>query len=308
MKNAQYQVTEEQKEEVIESQGVDVIEDELELNEEERYILEMFKNKLEMPEKLEPVNLRYEDKKKVRENTKKLSDILDKIKTENINGSNLLVLAAANVVADLVGRKEKRAGKKQEPFWKRRMKKQIKNIESNITRLEQWRENKLQSTYWKKRFEEKYFVKNKGISTVIEELKQIVKVVKAKFRKYDARNDTFYQNRLFETNQKLLFEKLEGIERGNDVQPDAEESITFWNRLMGQNVRHNQKAQWMKDIEEKCKDIERQEDIKINVENVKKQVKKMSNWKSSGPDGVHGYWMKNFTSLHERMSVQLNIC
>ena len=183
--NAQHQETEVQQEDVIESQGVDEIEEELGLNEEERYILEMLKKKLEMPEKLEPVNLRYEDKKKVRENKKNLNDVLDKIKTENLNGSNLLVLAAANVVADLVGRKEKRAGKKQEPFWKRRMKKQIKDIESNITRLEQWRANKLESTYWKKRFEEKYFVKNKGISTVIEELKQRVKVIRAKVRKYD---------------------------------------------------------------------------------------------------------------------------
>ena len=101
------------------------------------------------------------------------------------------------------------------------MKKQIKDLESDITRLEQWRVDKLESKYWKVRLQKKYFVKNKGISTVIEELKQRVKAIKAKIRKYDARNDTFHQNRLFETNQRLLFEKLEGMERGNDVKPNA---------------------------------------------------------------------------------------
>ena len=45
---------------------------ELELGEEERYILEIFKKTLEMSEKLEPVNVRYEDREKVRENIKKL--------------------------------------------------------------------------------------------------------------------------------------------------------------------------------------------------------------------------------------------
>ena len=45
---------------------------ELELGEEERYILEIFKKTLEMSEKLETVNVRYEDRKKVRENIKKL--------------------------------------------------------------------------------------------------------------------------------------------------------------------------------------------------------------------------------------------
>ena len=268
----------------------------------------MIKKKLEMSENLEPVNLRYEDKKKVRENTKKVNDIIEKIKTKDLNGTNLLILAGANVVADLVGRKGKRTGKKQEPFWRRRMKKQIKDLESDITRLEQWRVDKLESKYWKVRLQKKYFVKNKGVSTVIEELKQRVKVIKAKIRKYDARNDTFHQNRLFETNQRLLFEKLEGMERGNDVKPNADESTAFWNGIWGQDVRHNEKAEWMRDIEEKCKDIKRQDDIKMNVEDIKKQVKKTPNWKSSGPDGVHGYWIKNFANLHERISEQLNGC
>jgi hypothetical protein len=31
-------------------------------------------------------------------------------------------------VADLVGKKGTRTGKKQEPFWRRRMKKQIKDL------------------------------------------------------------------------------------------------------------------------------------------------------------------------------------
>ena len=51
------------------------------------------------------------------------------------------------------------------------MKKQIKDLESDITRLEQWRVDKLESKYWKVKLQKKYFVKNKGVSTVIEELK-----------------------------------------------------------------------------------------------------------------------------------------
>ena len=109
----------------------------------------------------------------------------------------------------------------------------------------------MESKYWKVRLQKKYFVKNKGISTVIEELKQRVKAIKAKIRKYDARNDTFHQNMLFETNQRLLFEKLEGMERGNDVKPNADESTAFSNGIWGKDVRHNEKAEWMRDIEEK---------------------------------------------------------
>lgn len=31
-------------------------------------------------------------------------------------------------------------------------------------------------------------------------------------------------------------------------------------------------------------------------------------WKSQGPDGMQGYWLKTFTVLHERIATQLNEC
>ena len=34
----------------------------------------------------------------------------------------------------------------------------------------------------------------------------------------------------------------------------------------------------------------------------------MSNWKSPGPDLVQGFWLKNFSSLHERVRLQLKEC
>ena len=30
----------------------------------------------------------------------------------------------------------------------------------------------------------------------------------------------------------------------------------------------------------------------------------MHNWKDSGKDGVQGYWIKNFSNLHERINIQ----
>ena len=46
--------------------------------------------------------------------------------------------------------------------------------------------------------------------------------------------------------------------------------------------------------------------MKITAATVKKQVKKMASWKS--PDGLHGYWLKNFTTVHARLVEQLNEC
>ena len=34
----------------------------------------------------------------------------------------------------------------------------------------------------------------------------------------------------------------------------------------------------------------------------------MPNWKSPGPDIVQGFWLKNFSSLHERTRLQVKEC
>ena len=34
----------------------------------------------------------------------------------------------------------------------------------------------------------------------------------------------------------------------------------------------------------------------------------MPNWKSPGPDVVQGFWLKSFSSLHERIRLQLKEC
>ena len=70
-------------------------------------------------------------------------------------------------------------------------------------------------------------------------------------------------------------------------------------------MRHNEDAEWLKDVENELGTVEAQENIKIVVSKVKNQVKKIPNWKSHGPDGVQGYWIKKLTNLHETIARQL---
>ena len=50
-------------------------------------------------------------------------------------------------------------------------------------------------------------MKNKGLNVTIEVIKQGIKAKTIKLQKYDERNNQFAQNRLLQTNQKLLIEK-----------------------------------------------------------------------------------------------------
>ena len=50
----------------------------------------------------------------------------------------------------------------------------------------------------------------------------------------------------------------------------------------------------------------KQNHIKITTEMIKDLVKKIPNWKSPGPDGVQGDWLKKLTALHEHIAKQID--
>ena len=50
-----------------------------------------------------------------------------------------------------------------------------------------------------------------------------------------------------------------------------------------------------------------QENVTISVTDVKQQLKKVANWKGPGTNGMQGYWLKYFTTLHWRITEQLNV-
>ena len=46
--------------------------------------------------------------------------------------------------------------------------------------------------------------------------------------------------------------------------------------------------------------------VRISVKKIRKQCRKITNWKAPGKDGVQGCWIKNLSSLKERISWQMN--
>ena len=39
---------------------------------------------------------------------------------------------------------------------------------------------------------------------------------------------------------------------------------------------------------------------------VTQQTRKVPNWKCSPPDRAHGYWLKNLSAIHERMTIEMD--
>ena len=142
---------------------------------------------------------------------------------------------------------------------------------------------------------------------VHEEVQQKLVAIGVKLERYENRTEQNRQNRLFESNQNKLFEELDGVEM-ETVVPDAEESTRFWSNIWGKLVKHQENSEWLRNVEKQLTGLGVQDNIHIEVTKLKKQVRKMPNWKNPGPDGVQGYWIKNLSNLHGNLALQLNRC
>ena len=239
-----------------------------------------------------------------------MNKIIPYLEMKNLSQCDNILLAAGNVVRKMLGIKEKLKYRgKTEPWWKRRLNGQIIELRQEISRLEALQSKTLKSEATKKRLWNKYKIKQKGLRTVVEELKQRVIAKSAKIKRYEGRINQYQQNRMYSNNQKMFFERLEGKERSNDMIPDATETKTFWKEIWEKEIEHNHRAEWIESVEKEVYDkTYQQRNYSISIESFRRQLSKTSNWKSPGPDGVQGYWIKNITSLHCPLVTMLNCC
>ena len=74
-----------------------------------------------------------------------------------------------------------------------------------------------------------------------------------------------------------------------------------------QSANHKKDTKWLQDLRSEV-NFKKQEKIDITTGSLKKILSRMPNWKSPGPDLVQGFWLKNFSSLHEKVRLQLKEC
>ena len=211
-------------------------------------------------------------------------------------------MAAALWAAKDAGVKKSKIREKKEPWQKRRIESDIANLRSDINRLERER-RKETGGKGKKKIEElntKYRVKKKGINLVIEELMQRLISKKTKVKRYEERFSELRQNLLFLVNQKQVYKDLNGKKQGDRIIPNFEDSI------LSIRKEHNQHTAWLKSCRKQFENVKSMGKVEISQEIVKMQCRKMPNWKALGKDGVQRYWLKNLTSFHPHIAVQLN--
>ena len=123
--------------------------------------------------------------------TAKMNRVIELIETKTITQTNSLIKA----VADQLDLQKYEGGKKKGPWWKRRIEEDIKQLKKDTNILKRvkkgqiraCKESKVRGKVRSKLVEEKYGVKRKGLTTVIEELKQRILAKAAKLSRYEQR-------------------------------------------------------------------------------------------------------------------------
>ena len=111
----------------------------------------------------------------------------------------------------------------------------------------------------------------------------------------------YRQNRTFQINERQFYPQLGGSDTKTCQQPDAKETERFWTKTW-QQKRHNENAEWINNITRELDGPK----TEIHIDLLKKTLKRISNWKTPGHDGMHGFWFKKFTSIHGRLALEIN--
>ena len=106
-------------------------------NEEEKELLMRVAKEIRYDPERIPPNLRYIDRKKVRAATVNINKIVSLIKTETITETNSVLHAAGNVVAEMVGYKNKKMTGDRQPNWRRRILENQKVITQRVRTIKQ---------------------------------------------------------------------------------------------------------------------------------------------------------------------------
>ena len=74
------------------------------------------------------------------------------------------------------------------------------------------------------------------------------------------------------------------------------------------NKNHNKRVEWVNNITRELKGLEEGPKAEIQIDLLKTTLKGILNWKTPGHDGIHGFWFKKFTSIHDRLALEMSRC
>lgn len=282
------------------------------LSKEEEKVLLRVRQIFNGSEKAEIPSLKGRDRRSVMREVSTVNKILDNVNVGQVDVGtvNRLIYAGSYVVCERLGlmkpRKEDLRSKK--PWWQRRLEKSISQWRKDLGRLEEMRRGVTLKEKTLQELERRYQLGERGTRAVKAFLENKVKSASSKIKCFVETNLKRRQNMLFQNNQSHLYKELGSRGGGQNEAPNKEEARKFWSEIWAEKGMLNEDSSWLKGIEDYMSEVEKQDDISITEQDVKAAIRRMSNWKAPGPDGVRGFWFKKFTALLPKLVEALALC
>ncbi|CAG5030097.1 unnamed protein product [Parnassius apollo] len=138
----------------------------------------------------------------------------------------------------------------------------------------------------------------------IDDLKQRIAAWGKRIQRYTERSTRFNQNRLFQSDQKRLYESLERpMASGTGPALNQADTVTFSRGLWSEPVNHSE-GSWTEVVASQCASITHMDPVIITPDDVAEEVRRAPNWKSPGLDGLLHYWLKRFVVCHTVLARQ----
>ena len=155
---------------------------------------------------------------------------------------NDLLYAGAVVVTKML-RVKKRKETGMEPWWKRGMKTQVKQLKKDLGHINTLIEKK--NIKNKDGLEKRYKLKRRRLPVTREEVQERIKAKNNKIKRYQSRINQYQQNRTFKNNQGKFYRELNsgGRNYGTAEVPDKKETQEFLENICGERKEHRKDAE-----------------------------------------------------------------
>ena len=182
-----------------------------------------------------------------------MNKVLKHVKITGFTHCRNVIQAAMRIVGEEASMKKLNVKKKKEPFWKRRILKDISRLQKDLSRIEAWFAGRWKKDKNKEKnlLHQKYRLTRKGFTLVMEELKQKITAKASKVKQYNSRIKQLQDNRNFQTNQGRFFKNLEG-KKERTKPPNAEDATAFWKAIWSTKVEHKRVAGWIDKQKRRC--------------------------------------------------------
>ena len=120
----------------------------------------------------------------------------------------------------------------------------LNSLKKDFIELDRWSKNGFYKETLMEQLGNKYKMKDKGLRVTTKELEQTEEATSAKLARHEARPEQYVQNRMFQTYQAKLFERLEKENKRDDIKPGSKKSVRFLNGIWEQPVRYNNIGKW----------------------------------------------------------------